>query len=52
MRRVTVSEFVKKYREARAQSDRAVKPKSHEDYILQRLQDAFESHFASRLTMQ
>jgi len=43
---------VKKYREARAESGREVKPKSNEDYILQRLHDAFESNFASRLTTQ
>ena len=49
---MTVGDLVKRYREARAQSDRAVKPKSNEDYIVQRLQDAFESHFASRLTTQ
>jgi integrase len=49
---VTVGDLVKKYREARAESDRAVKAKSNEYYILQRLEDAFQSHFASRLTTQ
>ncbi|MEW9584299.1 tyrosine-type recombinase/integrase [Paraburkholderia sp. DGU8] len=49
---VTLGALIRKYREARSESGRAVKPKSNEDYILQRLQDRFESDFASRLTTQ
>ncbi|ACD15568.1 site-specific integrase [Paraburkholderia phytofirmans] len=49
---VTVGTLIRKYREARAESGRPVKPKSNEDYILQRLQDEFESDFAAQLTTQ
>jgi integrase len=49
---VKVGELVRKYREARAESGRPVKEKSNEDYILKRLEDAFESDFASKLTTQ
>lgn len=45
-----LGDFVKKYREAPAEFDRAMKPKSNECYILKRLGDAFKSHFAARLT--
>jgi len=44
--------LIEKYREARAESGRPVKPKSNEDYILQRLHDTFQSNLASRLTTQ
>jgi integrase len=49
---VTIGDLIKKYREARADSERAVKPKSNEDYILSRLDDAFQSNLASKLTTQ
>ncbi|MFM0647263.1 site-specific integrase [Paraburkholderia bryophila] len=49
---IKVGELVKKYRETRAESGRPIKPKSNEDYILQRLEDEFESDFAAKLTTQ
>ncbi|MFM0192386.1 site-specific integrase [Paraburkholderia strydomiana] len=49
---VKVGELIRKYRETREESGRPVKPKSNEDYILQRLQDEFESDFAAQLTTQ
>jgi len=49
---VTIGVLIEKYREARADSGRPVKPKSNEDYILQRLHDTFQSNLASRLTTQ
>lgn len=49
---VTVGDLIKRYREARAESGRPVKAKSNEDYILARLDDAFQSNLASRLTTQ
>jgi len=49
---VTLGELITKYREARSESGRPVKAKSNEDYILQRLHDAFQSDLASRLSTQ
>lgn len=49
---VKLGELITKYRAAREESGRAVKPKSNEDYILQRLHDEFESDFAGKLTTQ
>ena len=49
---VTIGVLIEKYREARAESERPVKPKSNEDYVLQRLHDTFQSNLASRLTTQ
>jgi integrase len=46
----TIGMLIEKYREAREDSGRPVKAKSNEDYILQRLHDAFQSDFAARLT--
>ncbi|WP_250483319.1 site-specific integrase [Caballeronia sp. GaOx3] len=49
---VTVGELIVKYREVRAESGRPVKAKSNEDYILQRLADAFELDPAAQLNTQ
>ncbi|MDR5833369.1 tyrosine-type recombinase/integrase [Caballeronia sp. LZ034LL] len=49
---VTVDELISKYREARAESGRVVKPKSNEDYILQRLADAFGDCLTTQLNTQ
>jgi len=49
---VIIGVLMEKYREARAESGHAVKPKSNENYILQRLHDAIQSNLASRLTAQ
>lgn len=50
--KVTIGVLIEKYREARAESGRAIKPKSNEDYMLRRLHDAFQSHLAAQLTTQ
>ncbi|TCF98986.1 hypothetical protein BZM26_22085 [Paraburkholderia strydomiana] len=49
---MTVGELVRKYREARVDSGRAVAPKSNEHYILRRIEDAFQSHLTSKLATQ
>ncbi|MEJ0003437.1 MAG: tyrosine-type recombinase/integrase [Pararobbsia sp.] len=49
---VTVGQLVIDYRATRAESGRPVEPKSNEHYVLQRLEDEFQSDLAAGLTTQ